>query len=75
MWLSDTSKCYYRIYEDLTQSEAIKGCEALDATLTSIRSQEENDLIDSLLCEPYCAGGWIGGRLTEEGVWRWVNLT
>ena len=46
-------------------------CAALDpegkATLTSIRSLEENDYILSLI--PYVS--WIGGTdAAEEGVWR-----
>ena len=65
-------KCYYFIEEEITWSEANERCAALDpdnkATLTSIRSQDENDYIFSLI-----AGGdpWIGGTDTlEEGVWR-----
>ena len=59
----------------MTWSEANERCAALDpdnkATLTSVRSQEENDYIVSLLDGVIY---WIGGTdETEEGVWRWVN--
>ena len=47
-------------------------CTALDpdgeATLTSVRSQEENDFITVL-----GYNGWIGGTdQDEEGIWRCV---
>ena len=74
MWNPDFSKCYFYMDELIpwTWNEANERCAALDpdnkATLTSIRSQDENDYIFSLI-----AGGdpWIGGTDTlEEGVWR-----
>merc|ERR1712117_66568 len=73
-WNPNLSKCYYIIYTYTTWSEANVMCAALDpegkATLTSIRSLEENDYILSLI--PYVS--WIGGTDTaEEGVWRWVE--
>merc|ERR1719323_2186383 len=54
-------------------SEANDMCAALDtdkvATLTSIRSQAENDIVISLM-----GGGWIGGNDQDaEGEWRWVE--
>ena len=63
-------KCYYYIDESMTWSEANDRCAALDpdnkATLTSVRSQEENDYIVS---EIYYY--WLGGTdADEEGVWR-----
>ena len=47
-------------------------CAALDpdgvATLTSVRSQEENDYVFSLI---YYVNLWLGGTdEAEEGVWR-----
>ena len=67
-------KCYYGIYGSMTWSEANERCAALDpdnkATLTSVRSQEENDYILFLIDRT----SWIGGTdKDEEGVWRWVN--
>ena len=64
-------KCYYYIDEYMTWSEANLICKALDpdgvATLTSIRSQAENDYVFSLISR-YT---WIGGNdKTVEGVWR-----
>ena len=71
MWNPDFTKCYYFIEEPLTWSEAVEMCAALDpdgvATLTSIRSQAENDYVFSLISR-YT---WIGGNdKTVEGVWR-----
>ena len=67
----EMSKCYYYIDEDMNWSEANDMCTALDpdgvATLTSIRSQAENDYVFSLISR-YT---WIGGNdKTVEGVWR-----
>ena len=58
----------------MTWYEANDACMALDpdgqATLSSVKSQEENDYISSLTLYP-----WLGGTdEAEEGVWRWVNL-
>ena len=57
-----------------TWNEAKERCVAIDtdgvATLTSVRSQEENNFVQSLID---VALSWIGG--TDEavvGVWRWV---
>ena len=66
-------KCYYLIDEGVTWSEANARCMALDpdtvATLTSVRSQEENDYIFSLIAADFFP--WIGGTdFFEEGVWR-----
>ena len=74
VWNPDMSKCYYRIDEGVTWTEANDMCKALDpdgvATLTSVRSQEENDYVWSLLT----LGShnlWIGGTdEAEEGTWR-----
>ena len=61
----------------MTWSEANDMCKALDqddglATLTSIRSQEENNYIKLLY---FGYDPWIGGTdEKDEGVWRWVNL-
>ena len=64
-------KCYFYIDEGMNWSEANNMCMALDpdgvATLTSIRSQAENDYVFSLISR-YT---WIGGNdKTVEGVWR-----
>ena len=55
----------------MTWNEANDMCKALDpdgvATLTSVRSQEENDYVQSLLSY----NSWIGGTdEAEEGTWR-----
>ena len=65
-------KCYYRIDKVLYWSEANEMCAALDpdgvATLTSVRSREENDYVFSLI---YYVNLWLGGTdEAEEGVWR-----
>ena len=65
-------KCYFFIDEGMTWSEANDMCTALDpdrvATLTSIRSQAENDYVFSLIDFRYT---WIGGNdKAVEGVWR-----
>ena len=56
-----------------TWNEAKERCAAIDtdgvATLTSVRSQEENDFVQSLMSD----FSWIGGTdEAVEGVWRWV---
>ena len=65
-------KCYYLIDEDVTWNEANDMCKALDqddsvATLTSVRSQEENNYVYSLLVY----NSWIGGTDETDGPWRW----
>ena len=77
-WKPEFSKCYYYIYEPKTWYEANDACMALDpdgqATLASVKSQEESDYIQSLPL-PWGYFAWIGGTdEAEEGVWRWVNL-
>ena len=66
----DLGKCYCFIADYMNWSEANARCAALDtdkvATLTSIRSQAENDIVISLM-----GGGWIGGNDQDaEGEWR-----
>ena len=68
-------KCYNLIYERMTWSEANARCAALDpdtvATLTSVRSQEENEYIFSLFADINGYFSWIGGTdKDEEGMWR-----
>ena len=75
-WNPKFSKCYYYIREWMTGIVARERCMELDpeATLTSIRSQEENDYIYSFYPSGYTP--WIGGTdEEEEGIWRWVNLS
>ena len=77
-WKPEFSKCYYVIQKTMTWYEANDACMALDpdgqATLSSVKTQEENDYIQSLpLIFGYYA--WLGGTdQAEEDVWRWVNL-
>ena len=65
-------KCYFYLNDDVYNwTEANARCAALDpetvATLTSVRSQEENSFVFSLINY----GSWVGGTdEAEEGVWR-----
>ena len=66
-------KCYHSITNatNMNWNEAYERCMALDpdgvATLTSIRSQAENDYVFSLIEQP----SWLSGTdYLEEGVWR-----
>ena len=76
MQKSEFSKCYYHLYDvKRTWNGAKESCAAIDpdgvATLTSVRSQEENNFLHSLID----TWTWIGGTdEAVEGVWRWVNL-
>ena len=75
-WKPEYGKCYYVINQPKTWYKANEMCVALDpdnkATLTSIRSKEENDYVQSI---SEVNSYWLGGNdITEEGVWRWANL-
>ena len=64
-------KCYYYIDEFMSWTKANNMCVALDpdgvATLTSIRSQAENNFVFSLIS--YYT--WLGGNDRDvEGEWR-----
>ena len=64
-------KCYVYIDGYYTSTAANARCAALDparvATLTSVRSHEENNYVFSLVNDL----SWIGGTdEAEEGVWR-----
>ena len=69
------SKCYFYIDELVSWYEAIEMCAAHDqddgvATLTSVRSQEENDFVFYSLV-PVGYAPWIGGTdEAEERTWR-----
>ena len=62
----------------MTWNEANEQCLALDpdskATLTSVRSQEEdNFILENVMSDTLLY--WIGGTAEcPEGIWRWVNL-
>ena len=76
-WKPEFSKCYY-ITGYKTWADANEFCISLDpeAAVTSIRSQEENDYIQSLIQSFENDFPWLGGSdETEEGVFRWVNLS
>ena len=67
----DLGKCYCFIADYMNWSEANDMCAALDpdgvATLTSVRSQAENDFVFSLIND----FAWLGGSDEDvEGVWR-----
>merc|ERR1712117_82874 len=75
VWNPNFSKCYYFIEEPMTWNEANERCMALDpdnkATLTSVRSQEENNYVFSLVSY---STTWVGGNdEAAEGVWRWAE--
>ena len=66
-------KCYFFI-DSTHWSSAIERCKALDpdgmSTLTSVRSQEENNYLFPLI-EDYGYYAWVGATdEAEEGVWR-----
>merc|ERR1712117_474528 len=71
-------KCYYLIEQPyLPWNEANEQCMALDpdskATLTSVRSQEEdNFILENVMSDTLLY--WIGGTAEcPEGIWRWVE--
>ena len=66
----DLGKCYCKYSERVSWNEAKERCASIDpnglATLASVRSQRENDVISSFRWY-----SWIGGTAKEaEGVWR-----
>ena len=67
----DLGKCYCLYSESVSWNEAKERCASLEpnglATLASVRSYRENDVISSFLFLYL----WIGGTDKEaEGVWR-----
>ena len=72
----ELGKCYYLIDDYYTWYEASNFCKELDseATLTSVRSEQENHFVWAMI--PISSlGAWIGGKDDRrETVWRWVNL-
>ena len=82
---TNTFKCYKFIPKKATWSEAHRDCmtkvtspnpPALPITrvnLVSIRDDEENHFVDSLLQSAHCQGAWIGGHILGDGSWIWTD--
>lgn len=63
--------CYF-VGEAMTWTDSVLFCEEMDAVLTSIHSDEENQYINNL-----CGGDcWFGlNRIGDSNSWQWVDGT
>jgi len=81
----NTFKCYKFIQKKGTWSEARRDCLSkvispnppklpiTRVNLVSIKDDEENHFVDSLLVPSHCQGAWIGGHLLGDGSWLWTD--
>ena len=70
-WRSFNKSCYKLVVNYTDIKECRRDCFKEGADLPSIHSQEENNLIVSLLGD---SPAWIAGSITEEeGEFRWLD--
>lgn len=65
-WTHFGTKCYRLFREAVNQYEARDHCMNLDAMLTSVHSEEENDFILNLSENSGTAAIWIGGQIVNR---------
>ena len=63
----------YKVYpENLTWNEAKEKCENLGGHLITANTSEEQQLVEKITSN-YGSNYWLGGKLDEANVWRWVT--
>ncbi|MBQ7170503.1 MAG: putative Ig domain-containing protein, partial [Synergistaceae bacterium] len=75
---SDNEKIHnghrYRIYPDgMTWSEAKAYCESLGGHLVTIASQEEQNVVASLVLSGDKNSYWLGGQKNDNDAWSWID--
>nr|XP_038043901.1 C-type lectin domain family 2 member B-like isoform X2 [Anas platyrhynchos] len=71
-WIGFLSKCYYFSENRSDWNTSLEKCKALEASLTSIDSQEELDFINRYKGQ---ANHWFGLHEEGDGQRRWTNGT
>ncbi|XP_040398794.1 C-type lectin domain family 2 member B-like isoform X2 [Cygnus olor] len=71
-WIGFQAKCYYFSENETNWKTSLENCKALEASLTSIDSEEELDFIMRYKGE---ANHWFGLHDDGDGQWRWTNGT
>lgn len=63
----------YKVYpENLTWNEAKEKCENFGGHLITANTPEEQQLVGKITSN-YGSNYWLGGKLDETNVWRWVT--
>uniref|UniRef100_A0A8B9UIG7 C-type lectin domain-containing protein n=1 Tax=Anas zonorhyncha TaxID=75864 RepID=A0A8B9UIG7_9AVES len=71
-WIGFQSKCYYFSENRSDWNTSLENCKALEASLTSIDSQEELAFIKHYTGQ---RNHWLGLHEEGDGQWRWTNRT
>ncbi|XP_035197048.1 C-type lectin domain family 2 member B-like isoform X1 [Oxyura jamaicensis] len=71
-WIGFQGKCYHFSKNETNWKTSSEKCKALEASLTSIDSQEELDFIMRYKGQ---ANYWFGLHEEGNGQWRWTNGT
>ncbi|XP_068520362.1 C-type lectin domain family 2 member B-like [Anas acuta] len=71
-WIGFQSKCYYFSKNESNWKTSLENCKAMEASLTSIDSQEELDFIKRYKGQ---ANHWFGLHDEGNSQWRWTNGT
>ncbi|MBQ7170282.1 MAG: putative Ig domain-containing protein, partial [Synergistaceae bacterium] len=64
----------YRIYPDgMTWTQAKEYCESLGGHLVTITSQEEQNVVASLVLSGDKNSYWLGGQKNDNDAWSWID--
>ncbi|EOA95576.1 C-type lectin domain family 2 member D2, partial [Anas platyrhynchos] len=69
-WIGFQSKCYYFSEDESNWKTSLENCKAMEASLTSIDSQEELAFIKRFKGQ---ANHWFGLHDEDNSQWRWTN--
>uniref|UniRef100_A0A8B9T3F4 C-type lectin domain-containing protein n=1 Tax=Anas platyrhynchos TaxID=8839 RepID=A0A8B9T3F4_ANAPL len=69
-WIGFQSKCYYFSKNESNWKTSLENCKTMEASLTSIDSQEELDFIKRYKGQ---ANHWFGLHDEGNSQWRWTN--